>query len=199
MRPRDLDKEKAIRQKAIEIIVKEGFDGLSMHKLAKAAKVSPATIYIYFKDREDLIVQIGIEEELKMFEATLKGFNAEMSFEEGMRVQWNNRAQYFLENPLQLQFMEQLKYSPYHSQIVLPVKSSFSNTMSKFVHKAIDNQELVLLPIEVFWAISFAPLYQLVKFHINKKGILGSSYMLDSQSIDLALSIVLKGLKPTIL
>ncbi|MGZ3932351.1 MAG: TetR/AcrR family transcriptional regulator, partial [Bacteroidia bacterium] len=43
MRTRDEQKESAIRQKAIEMIVKEGFDGLSMQKLAKAAGVSPAT------------------------------------------------------------------------------------------------------------------------------------------------------------
>jgi AcrR family transcriptional regulator len=58
MRTRDENKESAIRQKAIEMIVKKGFDGLSMQKLAKAADVSPATIYIYYKDRDDLIVQL---------------------------------------------------------------------------------------------------------------------------------------------
>jgi len=46
MRSRDPKKEKAIRRKAMEMIVKDGFDGLSMQKLAKAAEVSPATIYI---------------------------------------------------------------------------------------------------------------------------------------------------------
>ena len=40
------------------MIVKEGFDGLSMQKLAKAANVSPATIYLYFKNREDLLNQL---------------------------------------------------------------------------------------------------------------------------------------------
>jgi len=49
MRTRDEAKEHAIRDKAIEMIVKVGFDGLSMQKLAKAAHVSPATIYLYFK------------------------------------------------------------------------------------------------------------------------------------------------------
>ena len=39
MRVRDPLKEKTIRRKAMEMAVKEGFDGLSMQKLAKAAKV----------------------------------------------------------------------------------------------------------------------------------------------------------------
>ena len=197
MRPRDAEKQKTIEQKAIEIIVKEGFDGLSMQKLAKAAGVSPATIYIYFKDRDDLIIQIGSEEEMKVFEATLKDFDPEMSFEEGMRVQWKNRARYFLENPLQLHFMEQLKHSPYYKLVNQESRASFSNIMSRFIHKAIDNNELRLLPIEVFWSVAFAPLYQLVKYHINGKGVKNEPYVLDEASIDLTLSIVLNGLKPS--
>ena len=51
MRTRDEKKEHAIRRRALEIIVERGFDGFSMQKLAKAAGVSPATLYIYFKDR----------------------------------------------------------------------------------------------------------------------------------------------------
>ena len=108
-----------------------------------------------------------------------------------------NRAHYFLENPLQLHFMEQLRHSPYHNEITSRVKSNFSEIMKRFVYKAIDNRELVILPLEVFWSVAFAPLYQLVKFNNNGKGILGNPFTLDEQSINLALDIVLKGLKPT--
>lgn len=50
-------------QKAMEMIVAHGFDGMSMQKLATTAGVSPATIYIYFKNREDLFNQIFNEVE----------------------------------------------------------------------------------------------------------------------------------------
>ena len=61
MRTRDENKEQSVRQKALELLVNQGFEGFSMQKLAKAAKVSPATLYIYYKDKEDLITSIGIE------------------------------------------------------------------------------------------------------------------------------------------
>ncbi|HTB60696.1 MAG TPA: TetR family transcriptional regulator, partial [Polyangia bacterium] len=44
MRARDPRKERAIRAKALDTIVRHGFDGLSMQKLAKEVGVSPATI-----------------------------------------------------------------------------------------------------------------------------------------------------------
>ena len=94
MRTRDTQKESLIREKAIEIIVNHGFDGLSMHKLAKSAGVSVATIYIYFEDREQLIQQLFTEESAKMAEATLLNFDPESHFDEGLKVQWMNRMRY---------------------------------------------------------------------------------------------------------
>jgi AcrR family transcriptional regulator len=41
MRLRDEQKEQLVRTKALELLVEEGFNGFSMHKLAKAANVSP--------------------------------------------------------------------------------------------------------------------------------------------------------------
>src|SRR3954465_4833564 len=105
MRTRDKSKERALRDQAMKMVVKEGFDGLSMQKLAKLAEVSPATIYIYFKDRDDLILQLFIAENAKMAEATLKNFDPEMSFEEGLRVQWLNRMKYCLKHPQQAHFL----------------------------------------------------------------------------------------------
>src|SRR4051812_14286763 len=105
MRTRDESKELAIRQKAIEMIVKKGFDELSMQKLAKAANVSPATIYIYFKDRDDLIAQLWVGEMEKMAAASLEGFDSSMSFEEGLRLQWMNRAKFCMENQQSIYFM----------------------------------------------------------------------------------------------
>src|SRR5688572_2161014 len=94
MRPRDESKEQAIREKAIKMIVKEGFDGLSMGKLARAAGVSPATIYIYFKDRDDLIEKLVQQEGRRIQDAMLKDFNPASSFEQGLRQQWKSRAAY---------------------------------------------------------------------------------------------------------
>jgi AcrR family transcriptional regulator len=41
--------------KAKEILVTEGPDKLSMRKIAQAAEYSPATLYIYFKDKDEII------------------------------------------------------------------------------------------------------------------------------------------------
>jgi TetR/AcrR family transcriptional repressor of multidrug resistance operon len=198
VRQRDESKELALREKAIEIIITEGFDGLSMQKLAKAANVSPATIYIYFKDREDLIEQIIQDEAQKMSDATLKDFDAEnMGFEEGLRKQWENRAAYFLSNPIRLQFMEQMRNTPVYEKSV-KMDPKFSAAMRTFAHRAIERNELVKLPIEIYWSIAYAPLYQLVKFHLARKPMFASpeKFILTEEKMETALQLVLKALRP---
>lgn len=196
MRTRDENKMQAIREKALRMIVAKGFDGLSMQKLAKEAGVSPATIYIYFKDREDLIVQLWMEVMEKMTEATLHGFDPNMSFEEGLKVQWMNRAKFCIENPESMHLMEQIRYSPYNEICLKRMDKKFLKAMSDFVHNAIKRKQLVKLPLEVYWSIAFAPLYQLVK-HMRSKGLTGTEkFILDEKIMNQTLKLVLKALKP---
>jgi TetR/AcrR family transcriptional repressor of multidrug resistance operon len=197
MRVRDELKELSIREKGLEMAVKAGFDGLSMQKLAKAAGVSPATIYIYFKDRDDLIVQLWLGEMERMMDATLKGFDPDMHFDDGLKIQWMNRAKFYIDNPMSAHFMEQIKYSPYYDLCVSKVDRRFTTAMREFVHNAIKRKELVKLPVEVYWSIAFAPLYQLIKLHMSGRGIGGfEKFELDEKIMNQTLKLVLKALKP---
>jgi AcrR family transcriptional regulator len=197
VRTRDALKERAIRDHALSTIVAQGFDGLSMQKLARAAGVSPATIYIYFKDRDDLILSLFREESHKMGEATLVGFDVAMSFAEGLRVQWTNRVRYCLENPLQMHFLEQIRYSPFHARVHTAKGGGFIAAMHAFVENSIRRGELIRIPVEVYWSVAFAPLYQLVKFHMHGRGLRGAQpFALNDKLISQTLGLVLKALTP---
>ncbi len=43
---------------AREILVREGYDGLSMRKVAEKIDYSPTAIYLHFKDRDDLVFSV---------------------------------------------------------------------------------------------------------------------------------------------
>jgi AcrR family transcriptional regulator len=194
MRARDPAKERAIRQRALDMIVKSGFDGFSMQKLARAAGVSPATIYIYFRDRDDLIMRLHEEASAHMAEVTLRNFDPQMSFEEGLRVQWINRAHYCIEYQKESHFLEQIRHSPLHQRAHEISKGRFIAAMSTFVGNAIRRGELVRIPVEVYWSVAFAPLYNLVKFHMH--GGLTGPFVLDEKILNQTLGLILKALKP---
>jgi len=74
---------------------------------------------------------------------------------------------------------------------------SYAEAMKAFVRGAIARKELIKVPVEVYWAIAFAPLYQLIKFHQHGKGMPGSGpFVLDDKLMHLTLDLVLKALKP---
>src|ERR1700759_2380492 len=91
MRTRNTDKQNLVKHRAIELIVKEGLEGFSMNKLAKACKISVNTLYIYYKDRDDLIIKIACEEGKQMNDIMINEFDDNSHFEEGLRAQWISR------------------------------------------------------------------------------------------------------------
>jgi AcrR family transcriptional regulator len=196
MRSRDEQKKLAIRNKTIELIVKSGLDGFSMQKLAKAAGVSPATLYIYYKDREDLILQICLEISNDLFDATTRDFDPEMHFAEGMKIQWKNRAAFFMKHPVELEFMEQIRYSPMHEKIREALMQKFGAVLGKFAQNAVRRGELVELPFEVYWSVAYAPLYQLLKFHAQENSYIHKKFQLTDEMMDQSLQLILKALKP---
>ncbi|MEO6549184.1 MAG: TetR/AcrR family transcriptional regulator [Ferruginibacter sp.] len=196
MRTRDENKEKNIREKALQMIVKEGLNGFSMQKLAKAAGVSPATIYIYFKDKEDLVLHLIKEAGAKMVDSTLKDFLPSMSFSEGLRVQWINRMKYCMKYPDQMHFLEQLRHSPYSDKLTEMMGDRFRTAMGNFVSNAIKRNELIKVSMEVYWSIAFAPLYNLVKFHMTGKSLGNKKFILTDKIINETFELVLKALKP---
>ena len=196
MRLRDEHKERVIREKALQMMVKEGLEGFSMQKLAKAADVSPATIYIYFKDKEDLVTQLCKDAGKKMMDITFKNFDPSMSFSEGLKVQWINRANYCMKFPDQMHFLEQLRHSPYGEKVSEMMGESFKKIMGDFVANAIRKKQLVKVPVEVYWSIAFAPLYNLVKFHMTGKSIGGRKFILSDRILKETIELVIKALKP---
>ncbi|THU39990.1 TetR/AcrR family transcriptional regulator [Niastella caeni] len=196
MRTRDVNKENIIQEKAIEMIVKEGLDGFSMQKLAKAANVSPATLYIYYKDRDDLITQIATTVSHRLMETSLKGMHPKMSFADGLELQWKNRMEFFFKHPLDVEFIEQIRYMPTYDSVRDSIRQNFGDVLGRFVHNAINRGELQPLPFEVYWSIAFAPLYQLIKFHAQGSSPASEKFSINDDIVNQTLQLVIKALKP---
>lgn len=166
MRPKSLEKEQAIRTIALKIIHEEGLENLSMQKLAKAANISPRTIYIKYADKEDLLIKLFIDEVLGEYEkAVLENFDEKMEFAEGVKKIWINTFRFFKNNRPAFALMQYGNSSPLltkafkerniqEGQFFAPIHKFFKNNISK---KIIKN-----LPFEVCRALSMSPIFNLV-------------------------------------
>ncbi|MFY0255098.1 TetR/AcrR family transcriptional regulator [Chitinophaga sp. 30R24] len=194
MRYRDENKVQAIRESAIDMVAKEGLENFGINRLAKAAGVSPATIYIYYKDKEDLLTSISVEEGMKMTRSTLKGFSPDMSFREGLWIQWKNRAEYALDNHKSAVFFEQLRNSAYRDKMMECIREEFRQSLGTYVENAVKRGEINRMSIEVYWSVAFAPLYSLIKFHHEGQNIDGRKFMFTEAIMKEAFECVVKGL-----
>ncbi|ALM49275.1 TetR family transcriptional regulator [Flavobacterium psychrophilum] len=197
MRTRDADKEKLVIAKAIEQIVHDGLQGFSMNKLAKACNISVATLYIYYKDKDDLIIQIGSKIGEQFFTTAIKDFSSDMTFKEGLWKQWQNRAMFAIENPVEVKCFEAMKHTPYAEAIMKSgLLSQFKELLDGFTKNAIRNKQLVELPLDVFWSIAYGPLYTLLNFHREGKSLGGKPFTLSEEKMEQAFNQVIKALTP---
>jgi len=194
MRTRDTQKETIVKSKAIELIVKEGLEGFSMNKLARACKISVNTLYIYYKDRDDLIIKIAREEGKKMSDTLLEQFDPNASFEAGLRVQWAIRFEYLKDKPLLRSFFDQLQSSTYKDQIADSL-NEFTDAVTLFMRNAIKRNEMVDVPAEVYWSVALAPLYSLINFHHKQRGLNGHAFAVTEKMLWTAFDLVVKALK----
>lgn len=194
MRAKDENKEITIRDKAIEMIVKEGFYGLSMQKLAKAANISASTIYVYFDSREDMLNKLFFYVEDIFTKESLKDFDPKMNFEEGLWLQWKNRHRHILKYPLHFHFSEQFRNSPLirHKDIQ---ENRFKKSMKEFVYHAVQRKEIEDLPVEIFWSLAYGPFYTLVKFHLEDSSMTGKPFSLSDHKMKQAFTLVMRALK----
>lgn len=196
MRTRNVVKQELVKKKAIEMLVRHGFDGFSMNKLAKDCGVSVATLYVYYQDKDDLIKSIGVEIGKAFFTSTLQDFSPEMPFAVGLRKQWENRSRFALAFPDEVTGYEIIRHSPHGEHILQEVLLPFKETMWAFVLGAMARNELKQMHPEVFWSVAYGPLYTLLRFHGDGKGLRGKPFQFSDEIMEQALSLVLKALTP---
>lgn len=171
MRPKNLEKEEAIRKIALQIIADEGLENLSMQKLAKAANISPRTIYIKYRDKDDLLIKLFIEEVLGAYEkALLKNFSADMEFAEGVKKLWLNTFRYMKDNRHAFALMQYGKSSPLLNNAFQEAniqQGHFFAPVHQFLKRQVTSGVIKKIPFEVQRALLFAPVMDLVNEYFD--------------------------------
>src|SRR5580700_11558704 len=96
--------KRGIREEILEaartLFVAEGYENVSIRKIAERIEYSPGTIYLYFQDKADILAQIS-EETFSRLERKLAAINQDTATEPLERVRRGLRAyiQFGLEHP----------------------------------------------------------------------------------------------------
>jgi TetR/AcrR family transcriptional repressor of multidrug resistance operon len=171
VRHKDDNKNRAICDAAIELITKNGFADTSMSKIAKAAGVSPATIYVYFENKEDLLNKLYLFVKREMSTELLRGVKPEQSTEEAFKIIWHNFYNFAVENPVRFAFTEQFANSPMVANCRMESMDFFKPLIDLFEggKRAKIFKDVSL---EIFHAFTFSPLMGLIKEHLSGQIVL---------------------------
>lgn len=173
MRPKSLEKEEAIRSIALQIIQEEGLENLSMQRLAKAANVSPRTIYLKYENKEDLLVKLFIETVLGAYQqAVLEQFSETMDFAAGVKKIWKNTFHYFKNNRHAFALMQYGKSSPLLNKAFREKnikEGQFFAPIHRFLKRHVATGTIRSLPREAHRTLLFAPLLDLVNEYFESK------------------------------
>ncbi|MFX1560766.1 MAG: TetR/AcrR family transcriptional regulator, partial [Promethearchaeota archaeon] len=154
----------AIVEASIKLTIELGFDGISISKIAKKAKVSPATIYIYFDNKEDLLTKLYSDIRRKMSQGALEGLEEEMTTEEIFKSIWHHAFSFNLRHPEYLAYREQFERTTMMRNIRAEDFELFK-TIDSLLKRGIKEESIKTLPLPVLTAFSYAPIITLLNYH----------------------------------
>ncbi len=112
MRKKDDEKQKSIKEAVIKLILKEGFHGTSISKIAKEAGVSPATVYIYYENKEVMLQDIYREYSEDIFDYLLDKLHNCSNGEQIIEILVKEYYFYIKENSEVFHFVDQFASCP---------------------------------------------------------------------------------------
>ncbi len=112
MRKKDDEKEKSIKEAVVKLILELGFHGTSISKIAKEAGVSPATVYIYYENKEIMLQDIYHEYSEEIFDYLLSKIYKDMDGHELIEILARGYYTYIQEHGEIFHFVDQFSSCP---------------------------------------------------------------------------------------
>ena len=177
MRTKDDEKVAALFEATVKLVNEIGFASSSVSKIAKEAGVSPATIYVYHKSKEDLLVSTYIDIKLDMSKALLKDFDDTQPIRDILRNVWFNMFEYVSNNLEYYKFVEQFSNSPYSSLVDRQEVEQYFIPLVQVLQTGIEQKIIKNVNFDILTAFMYYPITALANpnlcqdFELNEENI----------------------------
>lgn len=158
MRTLDPKKTEAIKQAVYTLTEREGLVNLSMSKVAKLAGISAGTIYIHYKDKEDLLSSMYKEVKTLMDDGLAEDIGTG-NLQERMTNAILHFAHRFIRYPTQTRFMNEINSNP---SLVDPLAIEYgyqqAQALFDLMNEALESGMLVVKDALSLQALTFGAL-----------------------------------------
>jgi AcrR family transcriptional regulator len=183
VRNKDQHKQDAIIKATVDLVNEIGFVSSSVSKIAKKANVSPATIYIYYKNKEDLLVSTYIEIKKKKSKAFLVGFDKTKPFRDIFFKIWVNAYEFVKNNKEISRYAEQFGSSPYSDLVDHAELEKHFEPFWEVLQRGIEQKVIKDVPFDILVTFMFFPIMTLTNPKFCKSLILNESVIETSFSL----------------
>ncbi len=148
-------------QATIQLVNEIGFVATSISKIAKIAEVSPATIYVYYANKEDLMVSTYVDIKKKLSQAILRDFDESLPIRDIFKKFWYNSFDYIGQFPHYFQFTEQFSSSPFSDLVNKEAVENSYAQMMQVIQKGITQKIIKDVDFDILTTFMFYPIFTL--------------------------------------
>lgn len=191
MRIKDFSKIELVFKATLRLIKSQGIAGITMSKIAQESSLATGTLYIYFKNKEELINALYHKIEKDASARFLAGFNPDLPYKECLKTVWVNYLNHRINFHDESIFMEQYYYSSY----ITLAQKQLAEEMKKPVYEIIDKgkkQGFIndKLETEMMFSAMIGFIRELANEHIENRFIMISNRI--DQAFELSWKMISK-------
>ena len=135
MRVKDNNKINKIFESTLELNKSFGFSGLTMSKIAKHAGIATGTLYIYFKDKVELINSLYIKLKKQKASELLSVIKSDAPFKLNFKFLTQEFINKSLNNQNEVAFLEQYYRSPYLNTETIEYTTKLFKPIDELINK----------------------------------------------------------------
>lgn len=163
-----MEKDRAILNATLELIVERGFHGTPMSMIARRSGVSAGIIYHYFDNKDALIRALYKDVKGRYSAALAAGAPQTLPWPQNVMQLWLNAFRFYANHPQETIFLEQYENSPYQEDHALYMETDDNfRALGAMVERDITNGHIRAMPFEVLYELTVGVALGLAKRQIN--------------------------------
>lgn len=150
---RDDKKTQQIFDAALLLVKDKGLAGITMCEIARQAGMATGTLYIYFRNKEELINSLFAACRKASIDSYFAGYDPQLPFKKGFAIVWKNILQFRVHNFEDAVFMDQCYHSPFINECTSKLTREMIHPLIQLVEKG--KEEGLFKDVDTFMLLSF--------------------------------------------
>ena len=163
MRIKDESKIECIYKATLSLVKERGLAGITMCDISKAASIGTGTLYIYFKNKEELIRALFQQCRQQSAQQYFEGMDSSASFEDRMENVFSNIIRFKMNYFEVSAFLEQSYHSPFVCMTDLKKKQKALEPLFELVREGIEKKKIKKMEVEMVISFMFGIIHEWVK------------------------------------